>query len=190
MNKAKKNVVIVGFENVEKRCISYPYIENSVVHFCDNISEAIKYQGYMIIINNSKNFDLVSFDKKYRKSLNKYERVLIYNEKYNWTYEKWSRFEKVNRGIFDDYSYQFGEEWDKYKSDKEKEINKKYNIDKQNKLECLYNYLKDYKTIKTSKIANDLNLNERTIQRYMKDINTLYHNIGYDYTNNEWYFIW
>lgn len=190
MNKAKKNIVIVGFKNEEKNSISYPCIENSVVHFCNTISEAMKYQGYMIIINNSKNFDLVSFDKKYRKSLNKYERILIYNEKYNWTYDKWSRFEKVDRGIFDDYSYQLGEEWDKYKLDKEHEVTKNYNITKKSKLECLYNYLKDYKTIKTSKIAKDLNLNEKTIQRYMKDINNIYHNIGYDYSNNEWYFIW
>lgn len=190
MNKAKKNVAIVGFENEERRCTSYPYIENSVVHYCDNISEAIKYQGYMIIINNSKNFDLVSFDKKYRKSLNKYERILIYNEKYNWTYDKWSRFEKVDREIFNDYSYQLGEEWDKYKLDKEHEVTKNCNITKKSKLECLYNYLKDYKTIKTSKIASDLNLNERTIQRYMEDINNIYHSIGYDYSNNEWYFIW
>lgn len=190
MNKTKKNVAIVGFENEERKCVSYPCIENSVVHYCDTISEAIKYQGYMIIINNSKNIDLVSFDKKYRKSLNKYERILIYNGKYTWTYDKWSRFEKVNRGIFDDYSYQLGEEWDKYKLDKENEISKKYNITKQNQLESLYNYLKDYKIVKTSKIASDLNLNERTIQRYMQDINNIYHNVGYDYSNNEWYFVW
>ncbi len=190
MNKTKKNIVIVGFENEERKSVSYPYIENSTVRYCNTISEAIKYQGYMIIINNTENIDLVTFDKKYRKSLNKYERILIYNQKYNWNYDKWSRFEKINRGIFDDYSYQFGEEWDKYKLDKENEISKKYNITKQNKLECLYNYLKDYETIKTSKIAKDLNLSERTIQRYMEDINNIYHNVGYDYSNNEWYFIW
>ena len=190
MNKAKKNVVIVGFYNEEKNSISYPAIENSTVHFCDNISEAIKYQGYMIIINNSSNIDLVSFDKKYRKSLNKYERILIYNEKYNWTYDKWSRFEKVDRGIFSDYSYQLGEEWDKYKFDNERKIDKKYNVNKQKRLEELYNYLKKYKTVKTSDIARELNLNERTIQRYMNDINDIYHNIGYDYSLNEWYFIW
>ena len=83
MNKAKKNVAIVGFKNEEKRCVSYPYIENSIVHYCDTISEAIKYQGYMIIINNTENTNLVALDKKYRKSLNKFERILIYNEKYN-----------------------------------------------------------------------------------------------------------
>ena len=32
MNKAKKNVVIVGFYDEEKRSISYPSIENSTVH--------------------------------------------------------------------------------------------------------------------------------------------------------------
>lgn len=190
MNKAKKNVAIVGFKNEEKRCVSYPYIENSIVHYCDNISEAIKYQGYMIIINNTENTNLTAFDKKYRKSLNKFERILIYNEKYNWTYDKWTRFEKVDRDIFNDCSYQLGEEWDKYKLDKEKEVSKKNNIPKQNKLDYLYDYLKDYETIKTSKIVNDLNINERTIQRYMNELNQIYHNIGYDYSNNEWYIIW
>lgn len=190
MNKAKKNTVIVGFKKEERNSISYPYIENSTIHFCDTISEATKYQGYMIIIDNSKNVNLVDIDKKYRKSLNKYERILIYNQEYKWTYDKWSKFEKVNRDIFNDYSYQFGEEWDKYKYDKEHEIKTKYNIAKQNNLESLYNYLKHYKTIKTSKICEDLNINERTIQRYMKDINEIYHNIGYDYSNNEWYIIW
>ena len=190
MNKAKKNVVIVGFDDLEKRSISYPYIENSIIHFCDNISEAIKYQGYMIIINNSKNINLTFLDKKYRKSFRKYERVLVYNEKYNWTYDKWSRFEKVNREIFNDYSYQFGEEWDRYKSDKQNEVNKKYNSIKRYRIEKLYNYLKDFKIIKTSKIVKDIDLNERTVQRYMEDINNIYHNVGYDYSNNEWYFIW
>ena len=190
MNKAKKNVVIVGFKDIEKRCVSYPYIENSIVHYCNTISEAIKYQGYMIIINNKENIDLVTLDKKYRKSLNKYERILIYNEKYKWEYNKWSRFEKVDREIFNDYSYQLGEEWDKYKLDKEHEVTKKYNITKQSNLERLYNYLKDYKTIKTFKIASDLNLSERTIQRYMEDLNNIYHSVGYDYSKNEWYFIW
>ena len=189
MNKAKKNIVIVGFESEEKNSVSYPYIENGKVRFCNTIAEAIKYQGYMIIINNSDNINLIILDKKYRKSLNKYERILIYNNKYKWNYDKWSRFEKVNRDIFNDYSYQFGEEWDRYKIGKENEISKKYNIAKQNQLENLYNYLKDYKTIKTSKISTDLNINERTIQRYMKDINNIYHNVGYDYSNNEWYFI-
>ena len=92
--------------------------------------------------------------------------------------------------FFDDYSYQLGEEWDKYKVDKENETRKRYSITKQKQLDSLYNYLKEYKTIKTSKIASDLNLSERTIQRHMKDINNIYHNIGYDYSNNEWYFIW
>ena len=190
MNKAKKNVVIVGFNTIEKNSLSYPYIENGAVHYCDTLSEAIKYQGYMIIINNSENIDLVVFDKKYRKSLIKYERILIYNDKYNWTYDKWSRFEKGGRGIFDDYSYQLSEEWDKYKADKESETNKKYSATKKEKLEKLYNYLKQYKTIKTSKIYEELNINERTIQRYMEDINSIYNNVGYDFSLNEWYFIW
>ena len=190
MNKTKKNIVIVGFENAENNSISYPLIENSTIHFCNTIQEAIKYQGYMIIINNKENTSLITFDKKYRKSLNKYERILIYHERYKWTYDKWSRFEKVNRDIFNDYSLSLSEQWDKYKYDKEHEINKKYNVSKQNNLEELYNYLKQYKTIKTNQISKDLKINKRTIQRYMSNLNSIYHSIGYDYSQNEWYFIW
>ena len=47
MNKAKKNVVIVGFpDEVERRFVSIPYIENGIVHYVDSLSDATKYQGY------------------------------------------------------------------------------------------------------------------------------------------------
>ena len=92
MNKFKKNVVIVGFNEEERNSISYPIIENGEVHFCNRISEAILYQGYMLIIDNSNNNDLVLLDKKYRKSFNKFERILVYNKNYKWKYNKWNRF--------------------------------------------------------------------------------------------------
>ena len=52
----------------------------------------------------------------------------------------------------------------------------------------LHEYIKQQKTRKTKDIVNDLNINERSVERYMHDLNLIYHNIGYDYTNNEWYF--
>lgn len=190
MNKFKKNVVIVGFNEEERNSISYPVIENGEVHFCNSISEAILYQGYMLIIDNSNNNDLVLLDNKYRKSFNKFERILIYNKNYKWKYNKWNRFEKVNRDIFNDYSFQFSEEWDKYKDNKKDESKQLLSGNKLNKLNKFYSYLKDYKNIKTDKICNELNINEKKAQRYMNELNDIYHNIGYDYSLNEWYFIW
>ena len=195
MNKVKRNIVVVGFTLAEKRSLDLPCIDGSSNHyFVDSIKDARKYQGYLLLIDNKENISLTLLDKKYRKIFNKYELIWIYNESYkDFEYKnKWSRLEMVGRIIFGNCGYQFGLDWDNYKYKKEHEEEKKlkYNINKSKKLDILYNYLKEYKTIKTNKIVSDLNISKRNIQRYMIDLNNIYHNIGYDYSLNEWYLIW
>lgn len=198
MNKVKKNIVIVGFSELERNSISIPdlaepYYDSQVIHYVDSMSDATKYQGYMIIINNSINKSLYEIDKKYRHTLNRFEKILLYNNKYkDAKINKWSRIKKIGRELFELDGYGLGEEWDRYKYLKEHENHKiiYFNKDKENGLNILYKYLKNYKTIRTNKIVNDLGIDNRTIQRYMIDLNNIYHNIGYDYSNNEWYFIW
>ena len=112
MNKAKKNIVVVGFEKTEQNSISLPYIEKSIVHYVKTIKETIKYQGYLLIINNTKNVSIIDLDKKYRKSFRKFEKVWIYNQNYKWCEDKWSGIEKVNRDIFLDISFSLTEEWE------------------------------------------------------------------------------
>ena len=189
MNKAKKNIIVVGFNQSERNCLGIPY--DNPIRYVNSLSDAIKYQGYLLVIDNSKGIPLIELDKKYRKSFNKFELIWLYNKNYNYAYDKWSRIEKVNEDIFND-GYSIGIEWLEYKYKKEHAIEKKikYNIDKKQKLDLLYNYLKEYKSIKTSEISSNLNISERTIQRYMFDLNSMYNNIGYDYSLNEWYFIW
>lgn len=191
MNKAKKNIVVVGFNNYERKSLGIPFIENNVIHYIDSLHDIVKYQGYLLLIDNKDNKSIIELDKKYRKTFNKYERIWLYNESYKefLKKEKWSRIEKIGRDIFLDCSFQFSEEWDSYKFNKEHEEKTKYSIRKQEKLDNFYEYLKKYKTIKTEEIVKDLDIDKRTIQRYMNDINNTYHNIGYDYSNNEWYII-
>ena len=192
MNKAKKNVVIVGFpDEVERRFVSIPYIENGMVRYVDSLSDATKYQGYYIIIDNSDALSIIEIDKKYRRTLNRFEIIYIYNEKYKEKYYKYSRIQTINRDIFRDWGYQLSCDWDAYKKRVEKAIeNIKYNKDKEEKLNILYNFIKDKNEITTKEIKDKLNLSERSIQRYMKDINDIYKSVGYDYSNNKWYFIW
>lgn len=190
MNKAKKNVVVVGFNQPQRNSLGIPYIDGGTIHYVNTMRDASKYQGFLLVIDNKEKIDLISFDKKYRKTLNKYARIWLYHETYNWEYEKYSNIEKVGRYIFEDISYSMTEEWEEYKKNQEKKQEKKYNQTKQAKLEKLYSYLRNYKTIKTNQISQDLNLNARSIERYMKDLNHIYHNIGYDYSLNEWYLIW
>lgn len=190
MNKAKKNIVIVGFTKEERKSIGLPYIENNKVHYLESLNDIYKYQGYLLIYDNKSNKNLVELDKKYRKSFNKYERVLVYNSSYKYRRDKWSRIEKVNRTIFQDISYSILEEWEEYKRTKETAKIQEISIVKLEKLNILYNYIKKYKTVKTNKIITDLSINARLVERYMNDLNLIYHNIGYDYSQNEWYFIW
>ncbi|MBR1377310.1 MAG: hypothetical protein IJ565_05845 [Bacilli bacterium] len=197
MNKAKKNVVIVGFTGVEKDLVPIPslsleYYESQKVHYVNKINEASVYQGYMIIINNKDNKSPMELDKKYRKIFNKFVRVVIYNKSYrNDCFEnKWFKIETIGEDdLHCDLSYGYGVNWDEYKMEVESEKKPiKFNKNKKEKLDILYEYTKQYKTRKTSDIVKDLHMNERTIQRYMHDLNTLYHNVGYDYLINEWYF--
>lgn len=191
MNKAQKNIVIVGFIGEEKNSLSLPYIDKGRVHYVDSIGDAIKYQGYLLIINNKDNIHLVELDKKYHKSFQKFAKVWIYNENYKWQKDHWSGIEKVNRDIFMDISLSLSEEWEEYKTQIENGSKPlKFHLAKKKKLDDLYLYLKNFKAISTQQIVKDLKINARTVERYMSDLNTIYHNIGYDYNQNEWYLIW
>lgn len=192
MNKARKNVVVVGFlDEVERKFVSIPWIENGEVHYVKSLSEATKYQGYFIIIDNTDNKSLIDIDKKYRRTLNRFEVIYVYNENYEEKYYKYSRINTINREIFNDWGYQFSCDWDEYKERVETtKENIKYNKDKQEKLNILYNFIKDKKEITTKEIKEKLNISDRSIQRYMTDINNIYKSVGYDYSNNIWYFIW
>lgn len=189
MNKTKKNIVIVGFDESEIRSIDVPEIGKN--HYFNTMEEIKGHQGYLIIIKNKDNINIVDFDKKYRKALNNYANVWLYNENYNNSYHKWSNIEFVNRDIFLLDILSFWDQYDEYKHHLEQKQDKKeYTNKRLNNIEKIYNYLKKYKVIKTVRLTEDLKMSERMIQRYMQDINDIYHNIGYDYSNNEWYIVW
>lgn len=198
MNKVKKNVVIVGFTESERNSISVPSFSETdsreTLHYIDSLSDAYKYQGYMLIVDNNDNKSIIELDKKYRKVFNKFERILLYNESYDTqnSINSWNKIEKIGRELFVLDVLYFYDEWEEYKNKKENEKVEiiEYNRDKEFKLNRLYNYIKKYNTRKTSEISKNLNINERTIQRYMHDLNGIYHNIGYDFSLNEWYFVW
>ena len=187
MNKTKKNIVLVGFSNIENKTIAVPSIGKN--YYLNNMNEAKKHQGFLIIINNKENTSIINFDKKYRSTLNKYEKIWLYNENYNEITYKWSRIETKNRDLFLFDSLYFWDLYDNYKYTIENKKIQKYTKKRLDNINNIYNYLKKYKTITTLKLANDLKINVRTIERYMHDINNIYHNIGYDYTNKIWYIV-
>ena len=197
MYTTKKNVVIVGFSKAERRSVAIPilpepYDHSQKIRYVESLKEVLKYQGFMLIIDNSDDRPIIELDKKYRKFFNNFEMVIIYNESYAelHKYSRWTNISLVGRDLF--YEKLFYNVWDEYKEKKDNEVKllNKFNKDKNERIMQLYNYIVKYKTKKTSDISRYLNIDKRTIQRYMKDLNNIHHNIGYDYSSNEWYFIW
>ena len=66
---------------------------------------------------------------------------------------------------------------------------KEFSKKKRNFIEQMHIFLKTKKTVKTSELVKKFHVNPRKIERYMKDYNKIYNNIGYDYSKNEWYII-
>ncbi len=189
MNKTKKNIVLVGFSYAERNSIGAPEIGKVII--LDKLEDAKKHQGYLLVVNNKDNIPMVELDKKYRKHFNKYTRVWLYNEKYKTYIDKYSNIELVYNYIFNGICLWLWDEWELYKEKLEHEnTSSSYTKKRLENIEKLHTYLRNYKTIKTNKICEDLRINARMVQRYMKDINDIYHNIGYDYSNNEWYIVW
>lgn len=187
MNKTQKNIVIVGFNDYEIRNIGVPPIGKII--YVSSMLEAKKHQGYMLIVNNKNKLDIVSFDKKYRKILNKYAFIWLYGKNNKYYKDKFSRIELYDDYIYSDICLNVWEDYDKYKHELVYKNLKTFTKKRLENINKISKYLKDFDNIKTSKMSADLNMNVRTIERYMTDINEIYHNIGYDYSKNEWYII-
>ena len=187
MNKIKRIVLVRFHTDLNYKLLPMEYYNNHMVDWAYSLDNAYEHIGDILIYNNEYNESIISLDKKYRHLFNKYSIVLIYNKTYS-SYSlyksKWFDIYTIGEDIKD--SKFINRVIDEYES---KNIKLKFNKDKKEKIKILYNYIKKYETRKTKDIVKDLNINERSIQRYMHDLNSIYHNIGYDYSLNEWYFI-
>lgn len=191
MNKAEKHIVVVGFTKEQRANLGLPSIEGGIIRYVPSIEYALKYHGYLLVYDNKDNINMVEFDKKYRKSLNKFVRIWYYHPAYRWKKDNYSRIERVGPAIFEDILFSMNAEWEQYKQEVEQEETKrKCNFEKQTNLNKLYAYLTKFTSITTKQIAEDLNIRGRTVERYMKDLNKTYQNIGYDYKQSKWYLIW
>lgn len=187
MNKVKKNIVLVDFTEEEIRRINVPPIGK--ITYLDNLRQLKNQQGYLLIINDKENKNIVEYDKKYRKKFNNFVNIWIYNNKARTYFKnKFSNIELMDEYIFNGNDLAIWEMWDEYKENLK---NKKYEYTEKvnKKIDEMYKYLLNYETIRTIEIANDLNMEKRTVQIYMNLINERYHNIGYDFSNNIWYII-
>lgn len=134
------------------------------------------------------NFDIYEFDRLYRKKLGNFNYTIIlgaelednelpFANTYYLTYDIdcQRRFELVLKKIFEE--------------DKKKNIKytKKRLANIQKLKICLLKMRKDY--FKMEDLEKKLKVNKKWLQRYLKDMNYLYKNIGFDKKKRCWYIV-
>ncbi len=136
--------------------------------------------------------DVYKFDRLYRKKLGKFEYTIIISEEeidsikipFTNTYVVYANdyieikdgLNPLIRKIYQDSLHKKEIKYTKKRKD---------NIEKLRK--CINKLNKDY--FKTEDIIKRLGVNRKWIQRYMKDMNLLYNNIGYDRRKRVWYLV-
>ncbi len=196
MNDYSRNIVIVGLNKEEiglsdirdmkDRWDNYLYQDNRrfpYLVFVDTLEDALKHQGFMLIIDGIFVDDYYLFDIENRKRFKKYDFVLILNDNINLnnlSNNSLSKIKLVRKNNINDFYI--------YRLYKEFNLNKlTFTKNRISKLEKINNYLKNKKYIKSSEIASYFNVSLRSVQRDMKDINYLYDNVGYDEKKRCWY---
>lgn len=189
MNKFQKNIVCVDFSYIEERDNGLPSFGKII--YVNNMEEAYKHQGYLLIYKNNKHMSLIDFDKKYRRKLKKYERIMLYDPEYtdSMAPEKYSHIELITSDTFLNLYDFLYDEYEEYKEMKKNPLKIKYTNKRLQNINMVKNYLKGKKEITTKEISKSLNMSCRNVERYMNDLNNFYYNIGYDYQKNTWYII-
>ena len=136
--------------------------------------------------------DVYKFDRLYRKKLGKFEYTIIISEEeidsikipFTNTYVVYANDyieikDGLNPLIRKIYQESLHKKEIKYTKKRKENIEKLRN--------CINKLNKDY--FKTEDIIKKLGVNRKWIQRYMKDMNLLYNNIGYDRRKRVWYHV-
>ena len=198
MNDYSRNIVILGLNKEEiglsdirdlkdkwdnylyKDSRRFPYLV-----FVDTLEEALKHQGFMLIINGISVDDYYLFDIENRKKFKKYDIVLILSDDIylnNISNNSLSKIKLIKRNNINDLFV--------YRLYKEFNLNKVTFTDNRiSKLNKINAYLKNKKYIKSREIAEYFNMSLRSVERDLKDINYLYDNIGYDEKKRCWYVV-
>lgn len=213
MNGIRNNVVFCGFDDVEKNSfwlndirniewengVYYDDVTEKLKHrfpyviYVDTIENAIRHQGFAIFIkvdySEIKNKTKREIDIYYRGLFHKFDCIYLYNAKF-----KESQLNNFSNITFVGEELLCGELDDFMNGEyfyflKKKAMKKKSTLKVLEKVEKIRLFLKENKVMSSEEIIDYLNVSTRSIQRYMKILNDLYNCIGYDYYNNEWYYI-
>ncbi len=205
VKEREKNAVFIGFSEEDRKRNSFmpgrEYLADEreavfpKIFYYDSENDASRLHGYCVFIKVGFDFNYIKnnyikLDKVYRKKYRYFKNVILYSELFSegidFNFGKYSNLELVDKYTLYDYNY-FDCIFEKYREYCINFESRRYSKPKLKRIQKIRNVLKDRKEISTKELVLLTNFNERTIQRYMHDINSIYNEIGYDETKNIWY---
>lgn len=201
------NVVLVGdeFYYLEKLKLKY-FLNDKDVNLVriNNLTDLRDKSGFLLILtlddlsSNSQNLidvnnvNVYEIDRLFRRKFMNFEYVILISiEEFDYGYIHFSnmyvefanKYFDMDMGI----SLLVDELYDKYVN----KLDTKYSRIRISNINKLKEYIdkQDIKYISTEKIIEDLGVNRKWIQRYMRDMNLVYNNIGYNKKSRLWYMV-
>lgn len=213
MNQGKRNIVLVGFSEKEKERLEFMDIREKreswssidLTHrfprivYLDTLKEAKRHQGLILFIRiEEENLNFVEYDIKNRKKFKNYEYIfLVVNDKSNvaYSYQVVNIVHIINEiskiAIINVYhliyhvalNHALNTIYKKYLENK----NKKLSRIRLENVEKLKKYVKKGQYIDIKNDAFNLNVSTKWVERYLIDMNFVYHNVGYDKEKRQYY---
>lgn len=203
INMKKRNIVYIDSDDYYKNQLKLSKAsENFYISKVDNISNLERKQGFLLLLTMDDLYpyfsnvvdifepDVYEIDRYVRKLFKNFEYVIILSiEEFDYGHipfsniyvESADKYFGAERGI----NLLVDKLYKEYISKKDT----KYSRIRMNNINRLKMYIKNKEFITTKEIMNDLGVNEKWIQRYMKDMNIIYKNIGYNKKKRVWYVV-
>jgi len=208
MKNIKRNIIYVGTEDYYKNTLKLrdTKLNNIEPNFIkiNTLKELERKQGFLLLITMDELYDYLpnvvdtfepdvyEIDRYARKIFKNFEYVILISiEEFDYGHVPFSnmyvvfanKYFNTDKGI----NVLIDKIYEEFISKKENKISRIKN-DNIEKLRAFIKKLKkDFFT--TEEIKQKLNVNEKWIQRYMKEMNKIYNNIGYNKRKRLWYIV-
>lgn len=208
MENIKRNIIYVGsksyYKDILKLCNNkINNIEFNLVKV-DTLNDIDQKQGFLLLLTMDELYDYLpnvidmykpdvyEIDRYTRKLFENFEYViLISNEKFDYGYVPFSNMYVVFANNYfntdEGINILIDKIYQKYITKKQNELSRI----KRDNIEKLRTFIRNLKGdfFTTNEIKERLNVNDKWIQRYMKEMNNIYSNIGYNKRKRVWYVV-
>ena len=187
--KEKRNIVFVGFTPRQEKLIRednyYKVNRFPKFIFVDTLEEALKHQGFMLIIKNFEIDNFTTYDIDNRHQFRKFTKVIICQK----NREVSNEFSKIQIKSLD-YIYHLNAAMliNEYQRFLNKE-NKKKTAKREKNMAQLAQYLKGKRYVCSKEIQDNFQVSPRWVERYMQDLAEIYQNIGYIKSKKLYYIV-